>query len=84
MINPKIIIKPTRNNIIAANPLQPAKLNIVRIFDIKANDEILSRRKNTPVRATNHKRLILGTINNKIPIVKIKAPRKTDQTTFER
>ena len=79
----KIIIKPTKNNIIAVKPLHPTKLNIVRIFDIKATEEMLSSRKKTPVSAINHKRLTFGTINKRIPRVNINAPKKIDQIILE-
>lgn len=80
---PSIITIPVRNIIIAAKPLQPIKLNTLRILVIKATDEILSKRKKVPVRATNHRRLILGTNKSNIPIVNIYAPKKTDHITLE-
>ena len=73
-----MIINPTKNNIKAANPLHTIELNILRILDIKATDEILSNKKKTPIRAISHKILILGTNNNKIPIVKIYSPKNIE------
>ena len=79
-----MIISPIRNKIIAAKPLQPIKLNIERTLAINAIEEMLSNKKNTPINAISQSKLILGTNNKRIPIVKIKTPIKIDQIIFDK
>ena len=78
-----MMIIPTRNNTIPAIPLHAIKLNKDLILAIKAIEEMLSKRKNTPISATSQSKLILGTRSNNIPIARINAPKKIDQIIFD-
>ena len=71
---PKIMINPTRNNMMLPKMFEPHKLKTLRICDMNDTEQILSNRKYTPINAINHNKLILGTNNNKIPNVNAKTP----------